>query len=62
MVQCLSISFDSAVKDIVTFLTYVGEPVKQQRQWLGLWVIAFMLVLTSLFYALKKSFWSELKK
>ncbi len=54
--------FDSVVKDIVTFLTYVGEPVKQQRQWLGIWVIAFMLVLTALFYALKKSFWSELKK
>ena len=54
--------FDSAVKDIVTFLTYVGEPVKQQRQWLGIWVIAFMLVLTGLFYALKKSFWSDLKK
>lgn len=53
--------FDSAVNDIVSFLVYVGEPVQQQRQWLGFWVIGFVLILTGLFYGLKKSFWSELK-
>lgn len=54
--------FDSAVNDIVGFLAYVGEPVKQTRQWLGIWVIAFVGVLAGLLYALKKSFWSEIKK
>jgi ubiquinol-cytochrome c reductase cytochrome c1 subunit len=54
--------FDSAVNDIVTFLVYVGEPVQQYRKWLGVWAIGFVLVLTGLFYALKKSYWGELKK
>jgi ubiquinol-cytochrome c reductase cytochrome c1 subunit len=52
--------FDSAVNDIVSFLSFVGEPIKQTRQWLGLWVLGFMVVLTGLFYLIKKSFWSEL--
>lgn len=54
--------FDSAVNDIVGFLVFVGEPVQQYRKWLGVWAIGFVLVLTGLFYALKKSYWSELKK
>lgn len=54
--------FDTAVHDIVAFLTYVGEPIKQTRQWYGFWVIAFMVVFTALLYALKKSYWMEVKK
>lgn len=53
--------FDSAINDIVSFLSYVGEPVKETRQWLGFWVITFMVIFTILLYALKKSFWRELK-
>lgn len=53
--------FDSAVRDIVNFLSYVGEPIQEQRYWLGFWVIGFVLLLTLLFYGLKKSFWAELK-
>ncbi len=54
--------FDSAVNDIVSFLSYVGEPVKQQRQWIGIWVLLFMAGFSVLAYALKKSYWSDFKK
>jgi ubiquinol-cytochrome c reductase cytochrome c1 subunit len=54
--------FDAAVNDIVSFLAYVGEPVKQKREWLGIWVLLFVFSFTLLLYALKKSYWSEIKK
>ena len=53
--------FDSSVNDVVSFLVYVGEPVQKKREWLGFWAIGFVLILTGLFYGLKKSYWSELK-
>lgn len=53
--------FDSAVNDLVTFLSYVGEPMQTERQHIGYGVLLFLLVLAGLTYALKKAFWSQLK-
>ncbi len=52
--------YDSLVKDLVTFLAYVGEPAKLERQALGVWVILFMLVFTGLAYLLKKEYWRDI--
>lgn len=54
--------FDAAVKDIVTFLAHVGEPVKLKREQMGIWVLLFLIVLLCFAYALKKSFWKNLHK
>lgn len=51
--------YDKAVLDLVTFLVYLGEPVKQQRQGLGIWVIGFLLVMLVVFYLLKKEYWKD---
>lgn len=37
--------FDAAMGDLVNFLYYIGEPVRSQRQALGIWVLLFLAVL-----------------
>lgn len=37
--------FDSAVADLVNFLYYIGEPVRDRRQEIGIWVLAFLGIL-----------------
>ena len=54
--------FDSAVRDIVNFLHYVGEPAKAKRLELGRWIILFLVVFLVVMIALKKEFWRDVKK
>lgn len=51
--------FDSAIRDLVTFLAYIAEPVKLERQALGIWVILFLVVFTLIAYFMKKSYWED---
>jgi ubiquinol-cytochrome c reductase cytochrome c1 subunit len=51
--------YDHLVADLVNFLVYVGEPAKQFRQQLGLYVLMALGVLFVLTYALKKEFWKD---
>lgn len=51
--------YDSAVRDLVNFLVYVGEPAKLVRYQIGVWVILFLVVLFFFSYALKKDFWRD---
>lgn len=51
--------FDNAVRDLVNFLVYVGEPAKLDRYQIGVWVILFLVVLFFFAYALKKDFWKD---
>lgn len=51
--------FDQAMNDLVTFMEYVGEPVKLERQSLGWKVILFLLIFLVVSYALKKEFWKD---
>ncbi|MDD9896601.1 MAG: cytochrome b N-terminal domain-containing protein [Gammaproteobacteria bacterium] len=37
--------FDSAIADMVNFLYYIGEPVRDRRQQIGIWVLLFLGVL-----------------
>jgi len=53
--------FDSVVRDIVNFLDYIGEPIKRERQQLGIRVIAFLLVFLLIAYMLKKEIWKDVK-
>jgi ubiquinol-cytochrome c reductase cytochrome c1 subunit len=52
--------FDQAVNDLVSFLEYVGEPGKLERQELGWKVILFLLFFLVIAYALKKEFWKDI--
>lgn len=51
--------FDRDLRDLVSFLAYVGEPSALQRIPMGKWVIAFLLVLVVLFHKLKKEYWKD---
>jgi len=51
--------YDGAVRDLVTFLSWMGEPAKLERQRLGIWVLLFLAVFTVLGYLLKKEYWKD---
>jgi len=51
--------YDDAVRDLVNFLVYVGEPAKLVRYNVGVWVILFLVVLFFFAYALKKEYWKD---
>lgn len=53
--------FDEAVRDIVNFLDYIGEPMQLERQSLGVRVIGFLLVLLLISYLLKKEIWKDVE-
>jgi len=53
--------YDAFVRDTVNFLDYVGEPARLQRERLGIWVIAFLLLFTGFAYALKLEIWKDVR-
>jgi ubiquinol-cytochrome c reductase cytochrome c1 subunit len=56
------VEYDMAMRDLVNFLTYVGEPAAQRRQAIGVGVLFFLLVvLFPLTYWLKKEYWKDVK-
>lgn len=52
--------FDSAVQDLVSFLVYVGEPVKLVRYRIGIMVLIFLSIFLVAAYLLKKAYWKKL--
>lgn len=62
LVQAGSMSaaeFDDAVRDIVNFLDYIGEPIQLERRALGVRVIAFLLLFLVISYMLKREIWKD---
>lgn len=51
--------YDSFVLDLVNFLVYIAEPVKLERERLGVWVIFFLLVFLLMSYLLKQEYWKD---
>ena len=49
--------FDQAVRDIINFLEYIGEPIQLERRALGVRVIAFLLIFLVIAYMLKREIW-----
>jgi len=54
--------FDLATADLVNFLAYVGEPMKADRERIGIWVLLFLAVLFVFAFLLKKEYWKDVKK
>jgi ubiquinol-cytochrome c reductase cytochrome c1 subunit len=54
-------AYDDVVRDIVNFLDYIGEPMKRERQQLGVRVLGFLLVFLLISYMLKKEIWKDVK-
>jgi ubiquinol-cytochrome c reductase cytochrome c1 subunit len=52
--------YDILVGDLTNFMAYMAEPVKQQRNQLGWFVLLFLGVLLVLTYKLKKAYWKDI--
>ncbi len=52
-------AFRSAVRDVVNFLTYAGEPAKLVRYRMGFWVLVYLAILFVLSYALYREYWKD---
>ena len=52
--------FDQTVKELVSFLVYVGEPVQLERQRIGKYVLLFFIVFGVIAYLLKKEYWKDI--
>lgn len=53
--------YNSLVKDLVCFLSYVGEPTKIERQSIGIYVLLFTILLAIVLYLLKREYWKDIK-
>ncbi len=53
--------FDGAVRDLVNFLDYIGEPIQLERRSMGIKVIAFLLVFMLFAWLLKREIWKDVK-
>lgn len=52
--------YDTTMRDLVTFLAYLGEPSKLQRLALGKWVLLFLAGFLVLVILLKKEYWRDI--
>jgi len=52
--------YDQAVRDLVGFLAYMGEPVQLERKKLGVYVLLFLALLFVVAYFLKKEYWKDI--
>ena len=51
--------YDDAVRDLVNFLVYSGDPVKLERHAMGWWVMAFLVLFMIIVVLLKKEYWRD---
>lgn len=54
-----AIEYDRFVTDMVNYLVYMGEPKRNDRVRLGMYVMLFLGVLFVLAYLLKKEYWKD---
>ena len=55
-------SIENEANDIVTFLTWASMPEMEKRKSLGLKVVLFLVIMTSLFYASYYKIWRKVKE
>jgi ubiquinol-cytochrome c reductase cytochrome c1 subunit len=52
--------YDAAMRDLVSFLVYLGEPAKLERYRIGVLVLMFLAVFLVVAYLLKKEYWKDI--
>lgn len=52
--------YEAAMRDLVAFMSYVGEPVQTERRHLGVWVLLFLGVFFVFAYLLKREYWKDI--
>ena len=56
------VEYDQMVYDLVNFLSYSAEPMRMERQRLGIYVLLFLFIFGVFAYFLKREFWKDVKK
>lgn len=56
-----ALEYDTAVADLVSFMSWMSEPVQNTRRKLGVWVLLFMGIFVVLAWRLNASYWKEVK-
>jgi ubiquinol-cytochrome c reductase cytochrome c1 subunit len=51
--------YDAMVRDLTAFLTYAGEPMKVERERLGIYVLLFFGLFFIVAYLLKREYWKD---
>lgn len=51
--------YEDTVRDLVTFLEYLGEPAEVKRKNVGIWVMLFLALFALVAYALKAEYWRD---
>lgn len=51
--------YSQTVRDLVTYMVYMGEPAELKRHQIGFWVLAFLFVFLMIAYALKREYWKD---
>jgi cytochrome c1 len=55
-------NYDNLVHDLVSFLTYVGEPRALERTIMGKYVLLFTALMIVVSYLYYQSVWADIKK
>jgi ubiquinol-cytochrome c reductase cytochrome c1 subunit len=55
------LQYDTAVADLVGYLSWMAEPAQGKRKTIGVWVLMFMSLLAFLAWRLNASYWKEVK-
>ncbi len=53
--------YDDMLLDLVAFMTYLSEPIANQRKSMGIWVLLFLFILLGTTYALKYEYWKDIR-
>ncbi len=53
--------FDTAMADLVSYLSWMSEPVQNKRRQLGVWVILFLGIFLVIAWRLNASYWKNVK-
>ncbi|ONF42650.1 cytochrome c1 [Marinobacter lutaoensis] len=51
--------FDQAMYDLTNFLSYMGDPVKEERERLGIFVLIFVAIFFIFAYLLNREYWKD---
>lgn len=51
--------YEGSVRDLVTFLEYLGEPAEIKRKNIGVWVLLFIALFALVSYLLKAEYWRD---
>lgn len=55
------VDYDSAVADLVAYLSWMSEPQQKARRQIGVWVLLFLGLLSFFAWRLNAAYWKEIK-